>query len=107
MTHFVEDVKDIWRLACPYFQRKTTRRDQAVVRRSCSPAGDAGSASAFSLSVVSLEAGSSYFSKLLNNWSQGFGDAIQEKNWGNFLGSLWQLVLIFAPYIWFMSIIVT
>ena len=23
MTHFVEDVKDIWRLTRPYFQRKT------------------------------------------------------------------------------------
>ena len=23
MTHFVQDVKDIWRLAFPYFRRKT------------------------------------------------------------------------------------
>ena len=98
MTHFIEDVKDIWRLAYPYFRRKAPGEIRLwFVGPIRLPENWIGIG--LLVSVVSLEAGSSYFSKLLNNWSQGFGDAIQEKNWGNFLSSLWQLVLIFSPYI--------
>ena len=38
--------------------------------------------------VVGLEVGASYMSKLINNWQEGFGDSIQQKDWHGFLWSL-------------------
>ena len=98
MTHFVQDVKDIWRLANPYFRRKTPGEihlwfiGPVRMPENWIGLGLLGC-------VVALEVGASYMAKLLNNWSQGFGDAIQAKDWGAFLASLGEFTLIATPYL--------
>ncbi len=98
MTHFVQDVKDIWRLANPYFRRKTPGEihlwfiGPVRMPENWIGLGLLGC-------VVALEVGASYMSKLLNNWSQGFGDAIQAKDWNAFLASLGEFTLIATPYL--------
>ncbi len=98
MTHFVQDVKDIWRLAIPYFRRRTPgeirlwRFGQVRMPENWIGIG-------LLACVIGLEVGASYMSKLLNNWSQGFGDAIQDKNWHAFLVSLGDFAWIVSIYI--------
>ncbi len=98
MTHFVQDVKDIWRLAYPYFRRRTPGEIHLwFIGPIRMPENWIGLG--LLASVVALEIGASYMSKLLNNWSQGFGDAIQQKDWPAFLASLGEFALIVTPYI--------
>jgi len=98
MTHFVQDVKDIWRLAYPYFRRRTPGEIHLwFVGPVRMPENWIGLG--LLASVVALEIGASYMAKLLNNWSQGFGDAIQQKDWPAFLVSLGDFALIVTPYI--------
>ena len=98
MTHFAQDVKDIWRLAFPYFRRKTPGEIHIwLVGPVRMPENWIGLG--LLASVVVLEIGGSYMSKLLNNWSQGFGDALQSKSWAAFTGSLLEFALILTPYI--------
>lgn len=98
MTHFVQDVKDIWRLTVPYFRRRTAGEIHLwLIGPVRMPENWIGiGLLAF---VVALEVGGSYMSKLLNNWSQTFGDAIQAKDWHAFLASLGEFTLIVTPYI--------
>ncbi len=98
MTHFVQDVKDIWRLAYPYFRRRTPGEIHLwFIGPIRMPENWIGLG--LLASVVALEIGASYMAKLLNNWSQGFGDAIQQKDWPAFLASLGEFALIVTPYI--------
>jgi len=98
MTHFVQDVKDIWRLAYPYFRRRTPGEIHLwFIGPNRMPENWIGLG--LLASVVALEIGASYMAKLLNNWSQGFGDAIQQKDWPAFLASLGEFALIVTPYI--------
>ncbi len=98
MTHFVQDVKDIWRLAYPYFRRRTPGEIHLwFIGPIRMPENWIGLG--LLASVVALEIGASYMAKLLNNWSQGFGDAIQQKDWPAFLASLGEFTLIVTPYI--------
>ena len=103
MTHFVQDVKDIWRLAIPYFKRRTPGEIHLwVIGPVRLPENWIGlGLLAF---VVALEVGGSYMSKLLNNWSQTFGDAIQSKDWHAFLASLGEFALIVTPYLVIFSL---
>ncbi|RYB06700.1 ABC transporter ATP-binding protein/permease [Lichenibacterium ramalinae] len=98
MTHFVQDVKDIWRLAVPYFRRKAPGEIHLwFVGPVRMPENWIGIG--LLACVVALEVGASYMAKLLNNWSQGFGDAIQGKDWHAFLASLGDFTLIVTPYL--------
>ena len=103
MTHFVQDVKDIWRLAVPYFRRKAPGEIHLwLIGPVRMPENWIGiGLLAF---VVALEVGGSYMSKLLNNWSQGFGDSIQAKDWHAFLASLGEFALIVTPYLIIFSL---
>ncbi len=98
MTHFVQDVKDIWRLAVPYFKRRTPGEIHLWI---IGPVRMPENWIGLGLlgSVVALEVGSSYMAKILNNWQEGFGDSIQSKNWNAFLVSLGWFAVIATPYI--------
>ncbi len=98
MTHFVQDVKDIWRLAFPYFRRKTPGEihlwfiGPVRMPENWIGLGLLGC-------VVALEVGSSFMAKAINNWQEGFGDAIQQKDWHGFLVSLGWFCVIAMPYV--------
>ena len=83
MTHFVQDVKDIWRLAVPYFKQKTRGEIRLWF---IGPVYLQERWIAFGLlaSIVGLEIAFSYVVKELNNWNNGFYNSLQEKNWGDF-----------------------
>ena len=98
MTHFVQDVKDIWRLAFPYFKRKTPGEIHLwLVGPVRMPENWIGIG--LLVCVVGLEVGASYMSKLLNNWQEGFGDSIQQKDWHAFLWALAVFCVIATPYV--------
>ena len=98
MTHFAQDVKDIWRLAFPYFRRKAPGEIHLwLIGPVRMPENWIGIG--LLASVVGLEIGASYMSKLLNNWQEGFGDSIQQKDWHGFLWSLAIFCTIAVPYV--------
>ena len=87
MSTFWAAVRDIWRLAYPYFIRKsegeirlwfvgTLRMQERTI------------ALVLLAVVVILEIGASYMAKRFNTWSAGFGNSIQEKNFPAFISSL-------------------
>ena len=98
MTHFAQDVRDIWRLAVPYFRRKAPGEIHLwLIGPVRMPENWIGIG--LLACVVGLEVGASYMSKLINNWQEGFGDAIQQKDWHGFLWSLVVFCLIATPYV--------
>ncbi len=83
MTHFVEDVKDIWRLTRPYFQRKTPGEIRlwfiGPVRLQERWIG-------FGLlaSIILLEIAFSYIAKIFNSWYNSFYNTLQDKDFDGF-----------------------
>ncbi len=78
MTHFAQDVRDIWRLAFPYFRRRTPGEIHLwLIGPVRMPENWIGIG--LLACVVGLEVGASYMSKLINNWQEGFGDSIQSE----------------------------
>ena len=84
MTHFVQDVKDIWRLAVPYFKQKTEGEIRlwfiGPVRLQERWIGFALLAS-----IIALELIFSYVAKQFNSWYNGFYNTLQEKDWHGFI----------------------
>ena len=84
MTHFVQDVKDIWRLAVPYFKQRTKGEIRlwfigpVHLQERWIALGLLGS-------IIGLEVAFSYVVKQLNSWNNGFYNSLQEKNWGQFI----------------------
>ena len=87
MSKFWAALKDIWRLAYPYFVRKTTGEVRlwfvGPVRMQ-----ERWIAFALLAAVVVLEIAFSYMTKRFNAWSATFGNAIQEKNFPDFINAL-------------------
>lgn len=83
MTHFVQDVKDIWRLAHPYFRRRTPGEIRlwfiGPVRM---PENWIGLG--LLASIIAMELAFSYVAKMFNSWYNEFYTSLQEKNWENF-----------------------
>ena len=86
MSAFWAALKDIWRLTYPYFLRKGQGEIRLWV---IGPVRMQERTIAFGLlaAVVALEIAFSYMAKQFNNWYAGFGNSIQEKNFGAFLNS--------------------
>ncbi len=83
MTHFVEDVKDIWRLTRPYFQRKTPGEIRlwfigpVIVQERWIGFG-------LLASIVALEIAFSYIAKIFNSWYNSFYNTLQDKDFNGF-----------------------
>ena len=83
MTHFVEDVKDIWRLTRPYFQRKTPGEIRLwfigpiVVQERWIGLG-------LLASIIALEIAFSYIAKIFNSWYNSFYNTLQDKDFAGF-----------------------
>ena len=84
MLHFFADLKDIWRLAYPYFLRKTPGEIRLwFVGPVKAPENWIGLS--LLASVVALEIGFSYVVKLVNAWNNGFYNTLQEKDFNGFI----------------------
>ena len=83
MTHFVEDVKDIWRLPRPYFQRKTPGEIRlwfiGPVRLQERWIG-----LGLLASIILLEIAFSYIAKIFNSWYNSFYNTLQDKDFSGF-----------------------
>ena len=83
MTHFIEDVKDIWRLTRPYFQRKTPGEIRlwfigpVIVQERWIGFG-------LLASIVALEIAFSYIAKIFNSWYNSFYNTLQDKDFAGF-----------------------
>ena len=83
MTHFVEDVKDIWRLTRPYFQRKTPGEIRlwfigpVILQERWIGFG-------LLASIVALEIAFSYIAKIFNSWYNSFYNTLQDKDFNGF-----------------------
>ena len=98
MPHFWNDLKDIGRLAFPYFRDKTPGEIRVwFIGPVKAPENWIGLG--LLAGVVGLEVASSFLAKALNTWSQSFGDAIQQKDWHAFLESLGWFAAIVSPYL--------
>ncbi len=98
MPHFLADLKDIWRLAYPYFLRKAPGEIRLwFIGPVRAPEHWIG----LSLlgSVVLLEVAFSFVLKAVNSWYNGFGNAIQERNYPNFIGALETFTVLGSIYI--------
>ena len=98
MSNFLAALKDIWRLAYPYF----LRRSPGEVRLwFIGPVKLPENMIAFALLalILALEVGFSYMAKQFNSWYVGFGNSIQEKNWPDFIGALEFFTLLAIVYI--------
>ncbi len=83
MTHFAQDVKDIWRLAVPYFKQKT----QGEIRLwFIGPVRLQERWIALNLlaSIIVLELAFSYIAKMFNGWYNSFYNSLQDKDWAAF-----------------------
>ena len=98
MKNFLAALKDIWRLAYPYFLRRTPGEVRIpLVGLMRMPEN----LIAFSLLgfVVLLEVAFAYMAKQFNNWYGGFGDALQQKNFGEFIASMKFFTVLAVIYI--------
>ncbi|WP_165490995.1 ABC transporter ATP-binding protein/permease [Lichenihabitans psoromatis] len=98
MSNFFAALKDIWRLAYPYFLRRSPGEIRLWV---IGPVKMPENVIGLSLlaAVVLLEIGFSYMAKQFNSWYVGFGNSIQEKNWGAFLDSFKIFTILAIIYI--------
>ncbi len=84
MPHFIADLKDIWRLAYPYFRRNTPGEIRLwFIGPVKAPEHWIGLG--LLASVILLEVGFSYILKWLNAWNNGFYNTLQEKDWPGFI----------------------
>ena len=83
MTHFAEDVKDIWRLTRPYFQRKTPGEIRLWF---IGPITLQERWIGFGLlaSIIALEIAFSYIAKVFNSWYNSFYNTLQDKDFNGF-----------------------
>ena len=95
MKNFLAALKDIWRLAYPYFLRRTPGEIRLWL---IGPVKMPERFIAFGLLgiVVALEVAFAFMAKQFNNWYGGFGDALQQKKFPEFVASMeWFSVLAF------------
>ena len=98
MSNLWAALKDIWRLAYPYFIRK----DQGEIRLWFVGAvrlQERWIAFALLAGVFLLEVGFSYMAKQFNSWYVGFGNSIQEKNFPAFVKAFEIFTLLAVIYI--------
>ncbi len=94
MSNFVAALKDIWRLAYPYF----IRRSPGEIRLwFVGPVKLPENVIAFGLlaTTVALEIAFAYVNKRFNSWYGDLGDSLQQKNWGAFVAA-WKLFTMLA-----------
>lgn len=95
MGSFWAALKDIWRLAYPYFLRRTPGEIRLWF---VGPVRLPENYIAFGLLglTVALEISFAFMAKQFNNWYGGFGDALQQKKAAEFIASMeWFTVLAF------------
>ena len=87
MRNFWAALKDIWRLAYPYFMRRSPGEIRLWF---VGPVRLPENVIALSLlaTVVVLEIAFAYMAKQFNNWYGGFGDALQTKNFPAFVDAM-------------------
>ena len=98
MSNLWAAIKDIWRLAYPYFIRK----EQGEIRLwFIGPVRVQERWIAFTLlaAVFLLEVGFSYMAKKFNSWYVGFGNSIQEKNFPAFIKAFEVFTFLAVIYI--------
>lgn len=84
MPHFYAALKDIWRLAFPYFRDRTPGEIRLwFVGPVKAPENIIGLG--LLASVVVLEIGFSLLLKQLNAWNNGFYNTLQDKDWNGFV----------------------
>ncbi len=83
MTHFVEDVKDIWRLTRPYFQRKTPGEIRLWFIGPIS-VQERWIGLGLLASIIALEIAFSYIAKVFNSWYNSFYNTLQDKDFDGF-----------------------
>ena len=87
MSGFLSAIKDIWRLAYPYFASK--EQGEFTLWRFGTYRAREGYIALFLLAlIVVIEVLSSYISKWLNAWNNDFYTALQEKNFDGFVAGL-------------------
>ncbi len=86
MQNFIAALKDIWRLAYPYFLRRTPGEIRLWFVGPVKLPENTIGLGILALVVV-LEIAFSYMAKQFNSWYVGFGNSIQEKNFPAFLNS--------------------
>ena len=86
MSNFWAALKDILRLARPYFARRAPGEIRLWFVGPVRVPENVLGLSLLAIIVV-LELGYSYMAKRFNAWYVDFGNSIQEKNWGNFVNS--------------------
>ncbi len=84
MPHFYADLKDIWRLASPYFRDKAPGEIRLWYFGAVK-APENWIGLGLLASTVVLEIGFSYILKWLNAWNNGFYNTLQEKDWPGFV----------------------
>ena len=87
MRNFLAALKDIWRLAYPYFLRRTPGEIRLWF---VGPVKLPENVIAFGLlgATIALEIAFAYMAKQFNNWYGGFGDALQQKKFNDFIASM-------------------
>ena len=97
MNQFLTALKDIWRLAIPYFKRGTPGEIRLWI---IGPVRLPENWIAFGLlaSIITLEVANAYVAKRFNTWYNGIYTSLQEKNWSEFISSLelWCVLAFFA-----------
>ena len=84
MPHFFADLKDIWRLAYPYFLRKTPGEIRMwFIGPVKAPENWIGLG--LLATVIALEVAFSYLAKQFNSWNNNFYNTIQEKDFPSFI----------------------
>ena len=98
MSDFLAALKDIWRLAYPYFVSREAGEFK-LWRFGTYRSREGYIALGLLAMIIALEIGYSYMTKLLNSWYNDFYTALQEKNIEGFKSSLKLFCLLAATAI--------
>ena len=82
MTRFVTTLATIWRLAIPYFRSEDRWPGRLLL-----------------CAIISMELGVVGISVLINQWNARFYNALQDRNWDNFISELLFFCMLAAVYI--------